>query len=192
MSPCCRSLRWRSWPSPPSAKCLWDDDGCVSAAATGDKIKFERRKLKKEVDGWGVKVCHNIQWQSQLCPCCHTSSALIWWLPPFSVPLHPVFFVSSRSVAPLSLSVFTRFPSFCPPPPPPTRAPSPLYSRRLISRAASRHEYLRKEKSASHWHLSVRLFAPLLYFLLPLIFLSSLPSSHSLVFFFQEPPQWRM
>lgn len=114
MSPCCRSLRWRAWPSPPSAECLWDDDGCVSAAATGDKIKFERRKLKKEVDGRGVKVRHNIQWQSKLCPCCHTSSALIWWLPPLGVPLRPVFSVSSRSAAPLSLSVFTRFPSFSP------------------------------------------------------------------------------
>lgn len=67
----------------------------------------------------------------------------------------------------------------------PTRAPSPLFSRRLIIRSASQQEYLRKEKSPLlHTGFlslpSVLLFAPLLYFFLTLIF--------SFHFFFTRSP----
>lgn len=126
-----------------------------------DEMKPDRsKKGGRQLESWGGT---NILKKSNLCPCrhtyynynfdgCHRSLSLL-----FST----LFSFSLCSAASLSLSSALYISSFLSPPPP-TRAPSPLFSRRLISGAASQQEYLRKEK------------APLLYslFLSPLSYIS--------------------
>ena len=97
-------------------------------------------------------------------------TVLIWRLPPFTIPLiFPAFSSFSLLFCSFSVSFLLHSISFFLSPPP-TRAPSPLFSRRLISGAASQQDYLRKEKAPlllfalsypSVLHLSVLSFARL-------------------------------
>lgn len=83
----------------------------------------------------------------------------------------------------LSFPFFSSVPFFLSPP---TRAPSPLFSKRLISGAASQQEYLRKEKAPLFYSLFL---TPLPYISLCSCLLLRSFFSHSLVFFIQDTLQ---
>lgn len=96
------------------------------------------------MDGWRAERALISRSQS-FAPAVTPLTIQIWQLPPFTFPSSSLPFHSLCSAASVSLS-FALYISFFLSPPP-TRAPSPLFSRCLISRAASQQEYLRKEKA---------------------------------------------
>lgn len=96
------------------------------------------------MDGWRAERALISRSQS-FAPAVTPLTIQIWQLPPFTFPSSSLPFHSLCSAASVSLSSALYISFFLSPPP--TRAPSPLFSRCLISRAASQQEYLRKEKA---------------------------------------------
>ncbi len=123
-----------------------------------DEIKSDR--FKKEVDSQGAEGAL-ISSRSQIfVRVSRPLTILIWRLPPFTTPLISflLFILSVQQILCLFFSALYCISLFLSPPP--TRAPSPLFSRRLISGAASQQAYLRNEKASL---LSSLFLTPLSY-----------------------------